>query len=80
MRSSPVLLALAASLSTSEAVYQGFNYGSTKADGSTPRVQSDYESLFSTAKNLDGTDSKFTSARLYTMIVSKTGMKSSGTW
>jgi len=28
------IVALAASLSTSAAVYQGFNYGSTKADGS----------------------------------------------
>jgi len=66
MRSSN-LLALAASLSTSAAVYQGFNYGSTKSDGVTVRVQSDFQSLFQTAKNLVGT-SGFTSARLYTMI------------
>jgi glucan endo-1,3-beta-D-glucosidase len=63
MRSSG-LLALAGSAS---AVYQGFNYGATKSDGYTVRVQSDFESLFSTAKNLVGT-SGFTSARLYTMI------------
>jgi hypothetical protein len=67
MRSS-TLLALAASLSSSAAVYQGFNYGSTKSDGVTFRYQADFESLFSTAKNLVGT-SAFTSARLYTMIV-----------
>ncbi|KAF8854740.1 glycoside hydrolase [Acephala macrosclerotiorum] len=63
MRSSG-LLALAGSAS---AVYQGFNYGATKSDGYTVRAQSDFESLFSTAKNLVGT-SGFTSARLYTMI------------
>jgi glucan endo-1,3-beta-D-glucosidase len=67
MRSS-TLLALAASLSSSAAVYQGFNYGSTKSDGVTFRYQADFEALFSTAKKLVGT-SAFTSARLYTMIV-----------
>jgi len=66
MRSSG-LLALAATLATSEAVYKGFNYGATKSDGYAVRVQSDFESLFSTAKNLVGA-SGFTSARLYTMI------------
>ncbi|KAE8444757.1 hypothetical protein EG329_014217 [Mollisiaceae sp. DMI_Dod_QoI] len=66
MRSSG-LLAFAASLATSSAVYQGFNYGATKSDGYAAREQSDFESLFSTAKNLVGT-SGFTSARLYTMI------------
>ena len=65
---STALLALAASLSTTTAVYQGFNYGSTKSDGSTVRYQADFQSLFQTAKNLVGT-SGFTSARLYTMIV-----------
>ncbi|RHZ47014.1 GPI-anchored beta-1,3-endoglucanase EglC [Aspergillus thermomutatus] len=60
------LLALALSLATSEAAYQGFNYGSTKSDGSS-KTQSDFQSEFSTAKNLVGT-SGFTSARLYTMI------------
>jgi glucan endo-1,3-beta-D-glucosidase len=68
MRSaSAVLLALAASLSTTSAALQGFNYGATKSDGSY-NFQSDYQALFSTAKNLVGT-SGFTSARLYTMIV-----------
>ncbi|KUJ16095.1 glycoside hydrolase [Mollisia scopiformis] len=66
MRSSG-LLAFAASLATSSAVYQGFNYGATKSDGYTVRAQADFESLFSTAKSLVGA-SGFTSARLYTMI------------
>ncbi|KAI9048371.1 hypothetical protein LZ554_007207 [Drepanopeziza brunnea f. sp. 'monogermtubi'] len=68
MRSSATLLALAASLlEVSAVVYKGFNYGATKSDGYAPRIQSDFESLFSTAKNLVGT-SGFTSARLYTTI------------
>jgi glucan endo-1,3-beta-D-glucosidase len=63
------LLALAASWSpVSSAVLQGFNYGSTQSDGSF-KVQSDFESEFQTAQNLVGT-SGFTSARLYTCIVS----------
>jgi glucan endo-1,3-beta-D-glucosidase len=65
MRSSS-LLALAASLSTSAAVLQGFNYGSTQTDGSI-KVQADFQSEFATAKALVGT-SGFTSARLYTML------------
>jgi len=59
--------ALTASLSSAAAVSQGFNYGSTKSDG-TFNYQADYESLFSSAKNLVGTGNGFTSARLYTMI------------
>lgn len=62
------LLAFALSVATSEAAYKGFNYGAAKSDGSV-KSQSDFESEFSTAKNLVGT-SGFTSARLYTMIVS----------
>lgn len=61
------LLALALSLATADAAYQGFNYGSTNSDGSY-KQQSDFENEFKTAKNLVGT-SGFTSARLYTMIV-----------
>ena len=68
MRSN-TLLALAASLSSASAVSQGFNYGSTKSDGSTFRYQSDFQALFQTAKGLVG-NSGFTSARLYTTIVS----------
>ncbi|KAL2071910.1 hypothetical protein VTL71DRAFT_13145 [Oculimacula yallundae] len=68
MRPSTSLLALAATLSTvSAAAYKGFNYGATKSDGNTPRVQSDFQALFQTAKNLVGA-SGFTSARLYTTI------------
>ncbi|KKK20518.1 glucan endo-1,3-beta-glucosidase eglC [Aspergillus rambellii] len=60
------ILALALSIAASEAAYKGFNYGSTNPDGSY-KAQSDFESEFTTAKNLIGT-SGFTSARLYTMI------------
>lgn len=62
------LVALALALATSEAAHQGFNYGNTKSDGSA-KSQADFQAEFSTAKNLEGT-SGFTSARLYTMIVS----------
>lgn len=61
------LLALAMAVATSEAAYKGFNYGSTKPDGSS-KYQADFEEEFSTAKNLVGAPG-FTSARLYTMIV-----------
>ncbi|PBP16856.1 putative glucan endo-1,3-beta-glucosidase eglC [Diplocarpon rosae] len=61
------LLALVAFVIEVSAVYKGFNYGATKSDGYAPRVQSDFQSLFSTAKNLVGTTG-FTSARLYTTI------------
>ena len=61
------LVGLAASVAYVQAVYQGFNYGATKADGETPREESDYQALFSRAQDLQGT-SGFTSARLYTMI------------
>jgi glucan endo-1,3-beta-D-glucosidase len=60
-------LALAMAVATSEAVSQGFNYGATKGDGSV-KSQADFETEFTTAKNLVGTDNAFTSARLYTMI------------
>ncbi|TGO16618.1 hypothetical protein BTUL_0026g00720 [Botrytis tulipae] len=63
---SKTLFAVAASLSTASAVSQGFNYGSTNADGSY-RVQSDFQDAFETANSLVGT-SGFTSARLYTML------------
>lgn len=61
------LLALALSVAASDAVYQGFNYGSILADGSG-KSQSDFQTEFQTAKNLVGTSGGFTSARLYTMI------------
>jgi glucan endo-1,3-beta-D-glucosidase len=62
----PHLLAIAASVASASAVYQGFSYGSTFTDNS-PVVQSDFQNEFTTAQNLVGT-SGFTSARLYTMI------------
>jgi glucan endo-1,3-beta-D-glucosidase len=69
------LLAVAAlSLSTSATVYQGFNYGATQTDGSV-KQQSDFQSEFQTAKGLVGA-SGFTSARLYTMIVSQMSSQS----
>jgi len=60
------VLAFAMALATAEAAYQGFNYGSTKVDGSS-KYEADFKTEFQTAKNLVGT-SGFTSARLYTMI------------
>ncbi|SLM37300.1 gpi-anchored cell wall beta--endoglucanase [Lasallia pustulata] len=67
MLSNLSLLALVASLpSITSAAYQGFNYGTTFTDGSA-KSQSDFQTEFTTAKNLVGT-SGFTSARLYTMI------------
>jgi len=69
MRATTTLLALAASISTvTAAAYQGFNYGSTNSDGSI-KTQQTYQDEFKTAKNLVGA-SGFTSARLYTSIVS----------
>lgn len=66
------LLALAATLSTASAgSIQGLNYGST-AQGGAAMMQADFETSFKTAQKLVGTDGAFTSARLYTMIVSRT--------
>lgn len=63
------LFALAAAVSTaSAAAFQGFNYGATFGDG-TLKVYADYEAHFKAAQGLEGTDGKFNSARLYTMIV-----------
>ncbi|TVY23385.1 putative glucan endo-1,3-beta-glucosidase [Lachnellula hyalina] len=61
------LLAVAASVASASAASQGFNYGSTKSDG-TFLYQADYESLFTAAQGLTGTNGGFTSARLYTTI------------
>lgn len=62
------LIALAASLSLTNAVSQGFNYGSTFTDGSI-KQESDFEAEFKAAQALPGTNGGFTSARLYTTIV-----------
>lgn len=61
------LAATAASIASVSAFSQGFNYGTTKSDG-TFLFQADYEALFKTAQGLTGTTG-FTSARLYDTIV-----------
>lgn len=66
MRSASLFAVAAGGISAVNAVYQGFNYGSTQTDGSV-KDQATFESEFKTAKALVGT-SGFTSARLYTMI------------
>ncbi|KAI3319983.1 glycoside hydrolase family 17 protein [Xylariaceae sp. AK1471] len=60
-----VALGLLVASSAAQAL-QGFNYGSTNADGSC-RGYDDFKSLFERAKNLPGV-SGFTAARLYTSI------------
>ncbi|KAJ5407882.1 glucan endo-1-3-beta-glucosidase eglC [Penicillium cosmopolitanum] len=60
------LLALALSVASVDAASKGFNYGATKADGSS-KYQADFQKDFAAAKVLVGQDG-FTSARLYTMI------------
>lgn len=62
----PSLLAFAASISGASAVYQGFNYGSTRTDGSA-KLQAEFQQDFTTAQGLIGHPG-FSSARLYTMI------------
>ncbi|TWU73234.1 hypothetical protein ED733_000446 [Metarhizium rileyi] len=61
------LLTLAAAVSGAAAAFQGFNYGSTFTDG-RPKSQTDFENEFKAAAGLDGTNGRFTSARLYTMV------------
>lgn len=68
MQSFTTLLALAASVTAANAQTKGFNYGSTQTDG-TVKSQADFQSEFAAAKGLVGA-SDFTSARLYTTIVS----------
>lgn len=66
MRSSG-LVALAGTISTAAAAYQGFNYGSTFTTGAA-KQQSDFEAEFSNAQGLIGAPGVFNSARLYTTI------------
>ena len=69
---SSAFFALAATLAaTVAAVPQGFNYASTNSDGSG-KTYDNFKTEFQNAKGLAGTDSAFTSARLYTTIVSAT--------
>ncbi|KAL8917426.1 MAG: hypothetical protein Q9172_005865 [Xanthocarpia lactea] len=62
------ILALAALLTTTSAqVYQGFNYGSIFTNNA-PITEQEYERLFNTAKQLQGTSGAFQAARLFTTI------------
>lgn len=69
MRALSGLLAVAAVASAASAAFQGFNYGDVFTDGKA-KGQSDFEAEFKTAQGLEGTNGAFSSARLYTMIVS----------
>lgn len=70
MRTTTSLVALAATFSSAAAVYQGFNYGSTFTTGAA-KQESDFEAEFKNAQGLVGAPAGgFTSARLYTTIVS----------
>lgn len=72
MYTAATLLALAAAVS---AQVKGFNYGSTLTDSSA-KQQADFENEFKTAQGLVG-GSGFTSARLYTMVVSAADSRAS---
>lgn len=63
------LLAIAAYISTVAAVSQGFNYGSSDTNGNA-KTEADFTAAFKAAKALAGTNGAFTSARIYTMLVS----------
>lgn len=63
------LLAIATAVSSASAAYQGFNYGATFTNGA-PKVQTDFENEFKTAAGLEGTNGAFTSARIFTLVVS----------
>lgn len=66
--SSSVLSAAAAfGLAAAQAPVQGFNYGSTDADGSC-RTYDDFLSFFKEAKTLADTNGRFSAARLYTSV------------
>lgn len=66
MRAASAYAALSAA-SPALAAYAGFNYGSTFTTGAA-KVQSDFESEFTTAQGLITAPTVFNSARLYTMI------------
>jgi glucan endo-1,3-beta-D-glucosidase len=61
------LVALAATISTATAAYQGFNYGSTFTNGAA-KQEADFEAEFKNAQGLIGAPGVFNSARLYTTI------------
>lgn len=64
----PVSLVARAGVSAGKTV-QGFTYAD-KGDDGQGKLQADFESQFSIAKRLLGTNSAFSSARIYTTIVS----------
>ncbi|EWC48005.1 hypothetical protein DRE_02584 [Drechslerella stenobrocha 248] len=69
LRKSAVFAALAAaSVANAQGEYLGFNYGASKANFGPVKVYEDFKEEFLIAQNLTGTEYKFTSARLYTMI------------
>ncbi|KAI2640677.1 glycoside hydrolase family 17 protein [Hypomontagnella submonticulosa] len=61
------LLSLGLAATASAQIYRGFNYGATNNDGSC-RGYNDFRGFFERAKNLPGTEGRFTAARLYTSI------------
>jgi glucan endo-1,3-beta-D-glucosidase len=61
------ILALAASVPSTLAVYKGFNYGALDLNGAV-KNQAAFEGEFNSAKNLQGPKVPYTSARLYTSI------------
>jgi glucan endo-1,3-beta-D-glucosidase len=68
MRVSVIAGSFASLVATASAAVQGFNYGVNKPGGGF-LFEQDYVDQFNAAKNLVGA-SGFTSARLYTSIVS----------
>lgn len=62
-----LLAALAAISAVNADEYLGFNYGATKASGQV-KIYDDFKEEFDLARTLAGTNGKFSSARLYTMI------------
>lgn len=67
MRLSLSFAVAAALLSGTEAAYKGFNYGAFFGNQQA-KGYADFKYEFEAAKALPGTNSQFTSARLYTMI------------
>lgn len=64
------LVALAPTFSSTLAAFQGFNYGAAFRSGAV-KQQSDFHAEFTAARRLlDAPGDGFTSARLYTTIVS----------
>ncbi|KAG6003557.1 hypothetical protein E4U54_000662 [Claviceps lovelessii] len=61
------LLTLATAVSGASAVFNGFNFGNTFTDGRI-KAEADFEAEFKAMQGLEGTDGRFNSARLYTMI------------